>query len=594
MKGTGIPIIIIGLIVMSIGVASGFVSLPSLAVVGSSQGYFEVTNAPDKVDLNSDYAIIVNYVDSPYDGTVYFCVGSIASTADLTVTVPDSVGIISSSAIELSKGGTGSFVIHTSSDQFYYAKSFFWRVSLLRPVGWGPPWDLEEVDYIDLMITFNSPDYELSLSVNNPSYGTVNPEGTTNWGAGSPVIITAYPNEDYIFSFWEGNIDYADRVNNPAEVIMNIDRNIVANFLPRTTYTLTTLVGSGEGIITGSGTYYSEEIVPIEATPSSGFIFDRWGGSLTGTDNPTTIVMNGNKTVYAYFVEGFYDLELYISPMGTGTTVPKEDMVHTYSAQRIVTVEAIPNSGHIFSSWTGDLEGNQNPTTITMDRDKIVGALFDARSVPEADFSFTPTSPKIGDTVYFTDLSKDFDGYITSWNWTFGSGADPLSSAEANPSCIYSISGNKTIKLIVIDDEGASDIIEKTINVASVITSNLSGYVIDADTSAGISGVNVSVDGRTTITGEQTGLSSVPSPTAGYYKIEGLPNGSYLCLYTKEGYITLSNSITISGTDEFITVQMEKERSIIASINWYLAIGGFFIVMIGASVQSVTGKKGRR
>jgi len=39
---------------------------------------------------------------------------------------------------------------------------------------------------------------------------------------------------------------------------------------------------------------------------------------------------------------------------------------------------------------------------------------------------------------------------------------------------------------------------------------------------------------------------------------------------------------------------MEKVRSIIAGINWYLVIGGFFIAMIGGSVQSATGKKGRK
>jgi len=409
MKGTGIPIILIGLIVMGMGVASGFIALPSLAVVNSSEGYFEVTNAPEKVDLDSDYAIIINYINSPWSGVAYFCIGSMPNTGDLNVTVPEGVGIVSSSYAELSRGETGSFVIHTDSDQFYYAKSFFWKVSMLRPVGWGPPWVLEEADYTDLMITFNSPDYELNLSVNNPTYGTVNPEGTTRWGAGSPVIITAYANEGYTFSYWSGNIDYADRLDNPTTVIMNQDRTIVANLLGKATYTLTTFVGSGEGTITGAGTYYEGEIVPIEAIPSAGFIFDRWGGSLTGTDNPTTITMDGNKTVYSYFVEGFYDLEIYVSPTGTGTTVPKDDTVHTYLAQSEVTVKAIPNEGHIFSSWTGDLEGNQNPTTIVMDRDKIVGAVFDVRDVPVADFSFTPTSPKAGDTVYFTDLSLDFD-----------------------------------------------------------------------------------------------------------------------------------------------------------------------------------------
>jgi len=42
----------------------------------------------------------------------------------------------------------------------------------------------------------------------------------------------------------------------------------------------------------------------------------------------------------------------------------------------MVTLTATPASGYVFSGWSGDLGGSTNPTTITMDGNKIVTATF--------------------------------------------------------------------------------------------------------------------------------------------------------------------------------------------------------------------------
>jgi len=65
-------------------------------------------------------------------------------------------------------------------------------------------------------------------------------------------------------------------------------------------------------IITGQGSVYREPNedsyepgaeVQLLADASQGWMFDGWGEDATGDDNPTTITMDGNKTVTAEFIE---------------------------------------------------------------------------------------------------------------------------------------------------------------------------------------------------------------------------------------------------------------------------------------------------
>ncbi len=46
-----------------------------------------------------------------------------------------------------------------------------------------------------------------------------------------------------------------------------------------------------------------------------------------------------------------------------------------YSDGTEVTITIIPDAGNVFSYWSGDLSGNTNPETVTMDSDKTVVAV---------------------------------------------------------------------------------------------------------------------------------------------------------------------------------------------------------------------------
>lgn len=80
---------------------------------------------------------------------------------------------------------------------------------------------------------------------------------------------------------------------------------------------------------------------------------------------------------------------------------------------------------------------------------------------PKADFSFSPTTPEVGDEVQFTDKSTD-DGQIVSRQWDFGDGT---TSTEQNPKKRYAQPGTFRVKLTVRDNDGAESSVEKSITV---------------------------------------------------------------------------------------------------------------------------------
>ena len=75
------------------------------------------------------------------------------------------------------------------------------------------------------------------------------------------------------------------------------------DILNTTTYTLTLIV-TGSGSIAkfpDQSLYIPGSIVTLTATPATGYTFTGWSRDLTGTTNPITITMTGNKTVTATF-----------------------------------------------------------------------------------------------------------------------------------------------------------------------------------------------------------------------------------------------------------------------------------------------------
>jgi len=84
---------------------------------------------------------------------------------------------------------------------------------------------------------------------------------------------------------------------------------------------------------------------------------------------------------------------------------------------------------------------------------------------PIANFSWSPFIPKIGETIYFKDLSYDIDGQIINYTWYFGDGNI---SYVQNATHLYSKPGRYNVTLIVTDDDGAKAIMSKQIIIPAI------------------------------------------------------------------------------------------------------------------------------
>jgi hypothetical protein len=142
-----------------------------------------------------------------------------------------------------------------------------------------------------------------------------------------------------------------------------------------------TLDGSGTVTKDPNQVMYSYgTVVQLTAVADSGWVFASWGGDLSGSVNPTSISMTGNKSVIAHFTQNQYTLTVTLDGSGSVTKSPN---YATYSYGEIVTLTAIPDGGWVFNSWSGNLSGNQNPKTITMNGNKAVTAHFSDAMAPQ-------------------------------------------------------------------------------------------------------------------------------------------------------------------------------------------------------------------
>jgi chitinase len=113
----------------------------------------------------------------------------------------------------------------------------------------------------------------------------------------------------------------------------------------------------------------------VTATPASGYVFNGWSGAASGTSNPVTITVDGNKTLTATFVPTYHTLSVS-STWGGATSPGAGTYSFMFGAQ--VTVTALPSSGYLFTGWSGAASGTSNPVTITVDGDEALTANFAA------------------------------------------------------------------------------------------------------------------------------------------------------------------------------------------------------------------------
>jgi hypothetical protein len=224
------------------------------------------------------------------------------------------------------------------------------------------------------------PTYTLSSTVSPAEAGkiTASPSPST-YPEGTQVTLTAEPNENWVFKQWEGD---ATGSTTPLQLTMTANKNVVGVFVKRD-YPLNIKI-EGEGTVgekivpNPSGREYPHGTkVELKPIPKEGWVFESWGGDLSGIETPQIITVDKEKNVIVKFKRKDYPLNLTIT--GEGTVEEKIISTpggRTYPFQTIVQLTPKAKEGWEFESWGGDLTGNETPKNITVDKEKNVIAKF--------------------------------------------------------------------------------------------------------------------------------------------------------------------------------------------------------------------------
>ena len=150
-------------------------------------------------------------------------------------------------------------------------------------------------------------EYTLNVLTSGGCAGNLNPPaGTYSYAAGELVTLTASSTATCRFTGWSGD---GSGTGATRTVLMDGDKSVTANY-ETIQYRLTISVSrtwcSGGSVNPSEGThmYDAGTVVTVSAQDGSGWLacdFDRWGGAISGSANPQTITMDGNKSITAYF-----------------------------------------------------------------------------------------------------------------------------------------------------------------------------------------------------------------------------------------------------------------------------------------------------
>jgi len=284
----------------------------------------------------------------------------------------------------------------------------------------------------------------VTLTISTVGDGSVikSPDSET-YAFGTPVQLTAVAdNVVYSFSHWDGDVPAWMGNFNPATILMDGNKTVIANFT-KVEYRLRTYVSpSGSGTITLNNTglygppyyyYYYGEAVELTAVPNAGWSFSHWeiqvggwgGDILTTYENPVTIIIDSSPRVTAVF-----------TPSGAPTVVSHVPDVDAVDVSIATTVEvtfsepmdhAATEAAFSLDSVTGGFSWNLGSTVMTF--------------TPDLSLSYGTVY-----TVTITTGAMDQEGqYMEAlYSWSFTTKEEPGSWYDTDWQCRRTITIDHT------------------------------------------------------------------------------------------------------------------------------------------------------
>ncbi|MBM7623265.1 S8 family serine peptidase [Sporohalobacter salinus] len=266
------------------------------------------------------------------------------------------------------------------------------------------------------------------------------------------VKLTAEPKAGWKFNCWKGSLEGSA---NPKNIIINDDLEIKAVFQGGKHPLNIKVTGKGRvtkekiSTINSSSDYKHGVKIKLTAIPDENWEFKHWQGDLTGKKNPNTIMIDEEKTVKAVFTKSKYLLhaitfgkgqikQTILSPTSQGVTH------RPYEPGTKVRLTAVPNEGWVFDHWELDLLGSKNPATVTMNKEKVVTAVFSKLKYP------------LGiNTIGRGSVKKELISEMSSRDYKYGSKVKLTAMADSGWKFDHwknDILGTKNPATIIIDE----------------------------------------------------------------------------------------------------------------------------------------------
>jgi hypothetical protein len=134
---------------------------------------------------------------------------------------------------------------------------------------------------------------------------------------------------------------------------------------------------NGGSVSPPSNSYEKGQSLQMLATPTGEYVFKEWKGDLSGSINPSTLIIDKDKTITGSFEKRQYPLTLTID--GSGTI--KEEIIGVatqalYPSGTTVRLTPQPLEGWAFSGWSGDLTSAANPLDLKIEKAINLKATF--------------------------------------------------------------------------------------------------------------------------------------------------------------------------------------------------------------------------
>ena len=233
-----------------------------------------------------------------------------------------------------------------------------------------------------------------------------------------------------------------------------------------TKFTLAVAASEGGSVNTSGGTFNENTNVSVTASPADGFTFTGWTGDATGSTNPLTISMNGDKNITATFSRSQYAFSLGVAGQGSvdQELVSSAKSKTDYESGSTIRLTANSEPEWIFYRWDGLSRGFIDAATgqeeISLDFDNPIEVVVNS---------------SINATATFEQVFQEEEnptGVVGKWKIRKPKSASKTGKAESNKTAVV----NCSLTEIIFRTDGS-------FTIATGTTTVTGQFIIDSNTS---------------------------------------------------------------------------------------------------------------